>query len=88
MDTSDEAPSSGTAENEKPPTTTVPLWQRVFGGKSGDGQTDPESSYRPTSTLGILSDKRTDEVPGELTGTLEAGAEARSQTNIHRNVHF
>lgn len=40
-------------------------WRRVFGGKSKE---DPESSedqtYRAKSTLGILSDRETDEVPG------------------------
>lgn len=41
-------------------------WRRVFGEKTKE---DPESSedqtYRAKSTLGILSDKQTDEVPGE-----------------------
>ncbi|KAK4863898.1 hypothetical protein LT330_010379 [Penicillium expansum] len=42
-------------------------WRRVFGGKSKE---DPESSedqtYRAKSTLGILSDRETDEVPGTV----------------------
>lgn len=40
-------------------------WRRVFGGKTKE---DPEFSegqnYRAKSTLGILSDRETDEVPG------------------------
>ena len=44
----------------------VSRWRRVFGGKTKE---DPESgenqTYRSKSTLGILSDKETDEVPGE-----------------------
>ncbi|KAJ5520059.1 Major facilitator superfamily domain general substrate transporter [Penicillium fimorum] len=42
-------------------------WRRVFGGKTNE---EPESSenqtYRAKSTLGILSDKETDEVPGTV----------------------
>lgn len=45
---------------------TASRWRRVFGGKAKE---DPESgedqTYRSKSTLGILSDKETDEVPGE-----------------------
>ena len=41
-------------------------WRRVFGGKVKE---EPESSENPTyrakSTLGILSDRETDEVPGK-----------------------
>ncbi|OQE38306.1 hypothetical protein PENCOP_c008G05639 [Penicillium coprophilum] len=41
-------------------------WRRVFGGKAKE---EPESSedqsYRAKSTLGILSDKETDEVPAD-----------------------
>jgi hypothetical protein len=47
---------------------TASRWRRVFGGKAKE---DPESgegqTYRSKSTLGILSDKETDEVPGEYT---------------------
>ncbi|KAJ5473029.1 hypothetical protein N7530_007030 [Penicillium desertorum] len=46
---------------------TASRWRRVFGGKAKE---DPESSegqtYRSKSTLGILSDKETDEVPGTV----------------------
>nr|ADN97076.1 MFS transporter [Penicillium digitatum] len=42
-------------------------WRRVFGGKTKE---DPEFSegqnYRAKSTLGILSDRETDEVPGTV----------------------
>jgi hypothetical protein len=44
----------------------VSRWRRVFGGKTKE---EPESSENPTyrakSTLGILSDRETDEVPGK-----------------------
>ncbi|OGE54477.1 hypothetical protein PENARI_c006G04657 [Penicillium arizonense] len=50
---------------EQQPTTS--RWKRLFGGKSTE---DPESgedrNYRAKSTLGILSDKQTDEVPGTV----------------------
>jgi len=41
-------------------------WKRWLGGKSRD-EASPEAkeSYRSKSTLGILSDKQTDEVPGK-----------------------
>ncbi|CAP85582.1 Pc20g02530 [Penicillium rubens Wisconsin 54-1255] len=46
---------------------TASRWRRVFGGKAKE---DPESgegqTYRSKSTLGILSDKETDEVPGTV----------------------
>lgn len=49
-----------------PQQPAVSRWRRVFGGKTKE---DPEPSevqtYRAKSTLGILSDKETDEVPGE-----------------------
>lgn len=62
--------SSGVMEeNMSDPIARQPAasrWRRVFGGKSKE---EPESSedqtYRAKSTLGILSDRETDEVPGE-----------------------
>ncbi|KAJ5622712.1 MFS transporter [Penicillium herquei] len=66
MDASGGSPSSATEEPEKP-SSNVPPWRRIFGGKSSqDAQADRPSNYRPTSTLGILSDKQTDEVPGTV----------------------
>lgn len=47
------------------PPQAAPRWKRFFGGGS---QEHPEGSdeptYRAKSTLGILSDRQTDEVPG------------------------
>lgn len=41
-------------------------WRRVFGGKTKeDTVSSGDQTYRAKSTLGILSDKETDEVPGE-----------------------
>ncbi|ODM18513.1 hypothetical protein SI65_06385 [Aspergillus cristatus] len=46
---------------------TPSRWKRWFGGNSRD-EASPEvkESYRAKSTLGILSDKQTDEVPGTV----------------------
>ena len=44
-------------------------WKRWFGRSSSTDEAqswEREGSYRPKSTLGILSDKETDEVPGKL----------------------
>lgn len=39
-------------------------WRRVFGGKTKeDTVSSGDQTYRAKSTLGILSDKETDEVP-------------------------
>lgn len=44
----------------------TPSWKRWFGGKSDESQSsEQDDSYRPKLTLGILSDKQTDEVPGK-----------------------
>jgi hypothetical protein len=44
----------------------VSRWRRVFGGKSKEApESSEDQTYRARSTLGILSDKQTDEVPGE-----------------------
>lgn len=46
-------------------TQETPRWRRFFGRKSSDQEdANEESPYRAQSTLGILSDKQTDEVPG------------------------
>ncbi|KAJ5731783.1 uncharacterized protein N7483_006291 [Penicillium malachiteum] len=67
MDSSGGSPSSVMEETEKPSSSNVPPWKRIFGGKSKeDAQTNRPPNYRPTSTLGILSDKQTDEVPGTV----------------------
>lgn len=47
------------------PQESVPRWRRFFGGRSNDDDENEEESYRARSTLGILSDKQTDEVPGK-----------------------
>lgn len=67
--TSTEAESpSRTPEQTSVEKTALPSrgWKRFFGEKPLGGQeSDQEDSYRPKSTLGILSDRETDEVPGE-----------------------
>lgn len=41
-------------------------WRRLFGGKTKeDFERSENQTYRAKSTLGILSDRETDEVPGE-----------------------
>lgn len=42
----------------------TPRWRRLFGGKSNAADGNEEPTYRSKATLGILSDKHTDEVPG------------------------
>ncbi|KAJ5646189.1 hypothetical protein N7490_002561 [Penicillium lividum] len=54
------------ADTEKPSPNTLPRWRRIFGDKPAHDQGADESTYRPKSTLGILSDKETDEVPGTV----------------------
>lgn len=51
---------------DRPRQATPSRWKRWLGGKSGD-ESSPEvkEPYRSKSTLGILSDKQTDEVPGK-----------------------
>ena len=44
----------------------VSRWRRLFGGKTKeDSESSEDHNYRAKSTLGILSDRETDEVPGE-----------------------
>ncbi|KAJ5994056.1 hypothetical protein N7451_009780 [Penicillium sp. IBT 35674x] len=63
---SDESPTSmGDTEKARP--NNMPRWRRIFGDKpSRDREANEESTYRPRRTLGILSDKETDEVPGTV----------------------
>ncbi|KAF3390619.1 MFS antiporter QDR3 [Penicillium rolfsii] len=44
----------------------VPRWRRFFGAGSDETGENEEETYRARSTLGILSDKQTDEVPGTI----------------------
>lgn len=55
-----------TVEDQPPRQTTPSRWKRWLGGKLGN-ESSPEvkESYRSKSTLGILGDKQTDEVPGK-----------------------
>ncbi|GLI76781.1 hypothetical protein PoHVEF18_005059 [Penicillium ochrochloron] len=48
------------------PQQSVPRWRRFFGGRSDEDGENEEETYRARSTLGILSDKQTDEVPGTI----------------------
>lgn len=61
--------SSAMAEPMGPnatPQQATPGWRRFFGGKRSERQQGSEESpYRAKSTLGILSDRQTDEVPGK-----------------------
>ncbi|KAJ5924079.1 hypothetical protein N7466_008266 [Penicillium verhagenii] len=66
MSSTDDSPAS-TGDTEKVRPNTMPRWKRIFGDKPNrDRDSADMSNYRPTSTLGILSDKETDEVPGTV----------------------
>lgn len=53
-------------DTEKARPSNMPRWRRIFGDKPNrDREANEEPTYRPRRTLGILSDKETDEVPGE-----------------------
>lgn len=68
MESSEESTPSTMAEHKerKPtPQQSVPRWRQPFGGRSKEDDETEEETYRARSTLGILSDKQTDEVPGE-----------------------
>ncbi|OJJ34128.1 hypothetical protein ASPWEDRAFT_114166 [Aspergillus wentii DTO 134E9] len=41
-------------------------WKQFFGVSEGSGSSDENPGYRSKRTLGILSDKHTDEVPGTV----------------------
>lgn len=62
---SDEGAMENKPETSEDRPRQATRWKRWLGGKSGD-ESSPEvkESYRSKSTLGILSDKQTDEVPG------------------------
>lgn len=69
MDSAEDSPPSATEEtksrNDTPQQAVTPRWRRLFGGSKGTSEgPDEHSTYRAKSTLGILSDKQTDEVPG------------------------
>jgi hypothetical protein len=50
-----------------PQQSSVPRWRRLFRGKpKEETHSHEDQSYRAKATLGILSDKQTDEVPGEI----------------------
>ncbi|KAJ5266454.1 Major facilitator superfamily domain general substrate transporter [Penicillium angulare] len=67
IDSAEDSPPDRSRENEKPPPKTVPRWKKLLGGGSSSGREEAqESTYRPTSTMGILSDRFTDEVPGTV----------------------
>lgn len=68
MESPRESPASTVDENKEGIPTleqAAPRWRRFFGGRS-DENADNKETYRARSTLGILSDKQTDEVPGKL----------------------
>lgn len=69
MESSERSSPSAMAEpkgRDTPPQQTPAGWRRFFGGGTREGQEGNErASYRSKSTLGILSDKQTDEVPGK-----------------------
>lgn len=69
MESTEGASGAATAEpkgRNAPPQQAGARWRRFLGGKSTEGQNVEErASYRSKSTLGILSDKQTDEVPGK-----------------------
>lgn len=64
MDSSEDGLASNTGDN---PARATSRWKRIFGNKPTDsGDVNEEPTYRSKSTLGILSDKETDEVPGTV----------------------
>ncbi|PYH94079.1 MFS general substrate transporter [Aspergillus ellipticus CBS 707.79] len=58
-------PTAPVSEQSSP---TKSWWERMMGADSSSGAPEiaSESPYRPKATLGILSDKVTDEVPGTV----------------------
>jgi hypothetical protein len=62
---------------------TAPLWRRMFGHKStGNEDVNDDPTYRAKSTLGILSDKETDEVPGTFAIFLKCGVMPLLEQNV------
>ncbi|KAL4951695.1 MFS transporter [Aspergillus filifer] len=72
MPTSEENAVAATAqhqeENGRQFQSGRPWFRRIFNSSSsGDsGSNDEDANYRPKATLGILSDRQTDEVPGTV----------------------
>jgi hypothetical protein len=53
------------SRNNTPPQAATSRWRRFIGrGSKETPEGNEEPTYRAKSTLGILSDKQTDEVPG------------------------
>lgn len=44
--------------------STVPRWRKLFRRNPEEETASNDQTYRARATLGILSDKQTDEVPG------------------------
>ncbi|KAJ5114786.1 Major facilitator superfamily domain general substrate transporter [Penicillium alfredii] len=64
-----EVPPSTMAGNsgaDPTPQPAGPRWRRIFGRKSQTESGSESHTYRSKATLGILSDKQTDEVPGTV----------------------
>ncbi|KAJ5153211.1 uncharacterized protein N7482_009689 [Penicillium canariense] len=69
MESAEVSPPSTIPENKERDTAqkqTVPRWRRFFGGSSDKEADNEVGTYRAKSTLGILSDSQTDEVPGTI----------------------
>ena len=69
MASPEESPSSnaGSPKQTGESSQETSRWRRIFGTKSkANGDATEEPTYRSKSTLGILSDRQTDEVPGIL----------------------
>lgn len=56
--------TEGTEADPNTPKSAAPRWRRFFGA-SKEESANENQTYRSKATLGILSDKQTDEVPGE-----------------------
>lgn len=65
MATGEEPPTASPAQQSNP---ARGWWKRLRGSNAPETPaiTTSQSPYRPRRTLGILSDKETDEVPGTL----------------------
>ena len=60
------AESTGNTDNPDHPPPTKSRLRRWLGRSANVSEsTDEYKSYRPKNTMGILSDKETDEVPGK-----------------------
>lgn len=69
MASSKDADPEGTRENPESDRSrgqsTVPRWRMLFRRNPDEETASGDQTYRARATLGILSDKQTDEVPGE-----------------------